>query len=195
MWKIEANSLFGRLKPRIQCDILVVFQKNLMGGCELVCTWLSVLTRAVLCEHRNEIWFSKKHNAFLSCWETLSFPRVLFHKQNNLIYAYQNERRLSFFIRETYLLREAGEKTYCRYPDSIPGHSIWYLWCKSGSGAGPSPSTSPFVASTTPPILHAHLLIHHQAFNHEIPIQTLGGTPVKNTTNIQIYFVGKSRKI
>ena len=112
MWEIEVNSLFGRLKPRRQCDILAVFQKNLMGVCELVapgwvywpqqcyvnterkfdfqkmqmnswgaeklsafqgfciseepngslwtgCTWLSVLTKAVLCEHKIEIWFSK----------------------------------------------------------------------------------------------------------------------------------------
>jgi hypothetical protein len=35
MRKIEANSLFGRLKPVRVGDTLKVFQKNLIGGCEV----------------------------------------------------------------------------------------------------------------------------------------------------------------
>jgi hypothetical protein len=35
MWKIEANSLFGKLKPIRVVDNLEVFQKNLTGGCEV----------------------------------------------------------------------------------------------------------------------------------------------------------------
>jgi len=73
MWKTEVKSVFGRLKPRRQCDILAVFQKNLIGGGGLWTgrTWLSVLTRAVLYENRNEIWFSKNARNFWSA-ETLS---------------------------------------------------------------------------------------------------------------------------
>jgi len=43
----------------------------------------------------------------------------------------------------------------------------------SDTGVGPSPSTSLFLASTTPPVIHTHLFIHIQTFNHEIPIQNV----------------------
>jgi hypothetical protein len=71
---------------------------------------------------------------------------------------------------------------------------MWYLWSKSGTGAGPPTSTSPFLASTTPPIFHTHLIIYHQASNHEIPIQTFGVHPSKTQPIYKYILLGKRGK-